>query len=113
MIVRALGISMGTHERIEEAKQSSTTDADARINLADLNGSSAFDSAQVLLERSGKTNIDAAKMELTSIEGPELAPEAEGCQSSEQPYESEDDARQTETESASGRVNRFSLLAAC
>src|SRR5437588_221182 len=68
MIVRALGISMGTHERTEEAKQSSTTDADARINLADLNGSSAFDSAQVLLERSGKTNIDAAKMELTGSE---------------------------------------------
>src|SRR5205823_12902463 len=70
-------------------------------------------SAQGLRERSGKTNMDAAKMELTSIEGPELAPEAEARQSCEQPYESEDDARQTETESASRRVNRFSLLAAC
>jgi hypothetical protein len=113
MIVRALGISMGTHERTEEAKQSSTSGANARIDLADMNGAPAFDSAQVLIERSGETKNEAVKAELTGIAGTETAPEAEECQSSEQGYESEDDTPQTEAQSASGRVNRFSLLAAC
>src|SRR5919201_3089030 len=110
MILRALGISMGTHERTEEAKQSSTSGA-TRIDLADMNGAPAFDSAQVLVQRSGETTNDAAKAELIGIAGPEMAPEAAECQSSEQAFESDDD--ETEAQSASGRVNRFSLLAAC
>ena len=104
---------MGTHERGEKGKQSSGTAAEA-IDLGPLKpaASPIFDSAQVLLERAHETNIDLPAVESAPVEAPQLSPESEQTQPEHQESEAlAHDAVQTE--SPTGRVNRFSLLAAC
>src|SRR4029079_18022152 len=113
MIPRELGSSMGTHERAEKGKQSSGTAAEA-IDLSQLKpaASPIFDSAQVLLEHAHEANIDLPPLESAPGEPPQLSPDIEQTQSEHK--ENETLAHEAvQTQSSTGRVNRFSLLAAC
>jgi hypothetical protein len=100
---------MGTHERTEQ--KTSGTEAELREIVSA--GTPAFDSAQVLLERSGAAKIDLAQVELATTEGPHLPLDAESGKYSAEDCEPADEIPQNDTENAPARVNRFSLLAAC
>jgi hypothetical protein len=109
MTMRAWGIFMGTHERTEPR----TAGTEAERQETAPSGSPIFDSAQVLLERSGEAKIDLAQIGLAATEGPHLSPDVESDKYSAAHCESPDDTSHAEIESAPARVNRFSLLAAC
>ena len=110
MVVRALrGFFMGTHERTEQK----TCGTEAELQEIASAGSPVFDSAQVLLERSGEAKIDLAQIELAATEALHASPDLDAGKFSAENRGPADEIPQNATDTAPARVNRFSLLAAC
>src|SRR5437763_11269203 len=108
---------MGTHGRIEKAKQASGTPAglsQPELALGSPNSYCAQEIAQEITSLSGDAKIEVGRIELASIEASQLRPRADGNKSPAQDCEPADEtAPDSAGDSVPKGVNRFTLLAAC
>src|SRR4051812_48736006 len=75
-----LGISMGTHGRIEKAKQASGTGAglsQPELALGSPDSYGAQEIAQEITPLLGKADLELGRIELASIEAPQLGAQAD------------------------------------